>query len=133
MYIKWDDIKKYDKCISVNFQFHRDDLVQYMYSSKINNDGNKKFINSLKSSNNPFTLTYAKYPYYFEPGLVHIILWLHSSALCDNIKFVEKIIREILPQISKDKIAFFQNSKNNRSIKDIHHYHIIVNMKETGM
>lgn len=127
MYIKWGDIKKYNKCTSVNGGFYRDSLVEYKYFLRKKYDGNRKFIDFLKSSTNPFTLTYANYPYYFEPGLVHIILWLHLPILYDNTTFVERTIRDIIPQIPKNKVIFFKNAKNNRSIKDICHYHIIIN------
>ncbi len=128
MYIKWEDIKKYNKCISVYDKFYRDNLIEHNYSLK-RKDGNIDFINFLKSSTNPFTLTYAEYPYYFEPGLVHFILWLHLPILYDDIIFVEKVIEAVLPRIPKHRVIFFKNAKNNRSIKNICHYHVIVNMK----
>ena len=61
------------------------------------------------------------FPYDISQNISHSILWLKDESL--NIK--ELLINNNF--ILDDNLIWFRNSPENRSIKDIVHYHIFVN------
>lgn len=133
----WKELKQFHKNISVNFKFSRLPHIQHKYNIEKDNryllyEGTQNFLKFLFIDNKIYKITYAKYPYILKPNITHLILWLNpinfnnKPILYNNTKLIEKIIKELLPNIHKDKIIFFKNSPKNQSIKNILHYHIMI-------
>lgn len=133
--ITWKQIKKFNGNMSVDYKFHRDPYIQYLYDKRKESGENKNFLDTLFDKEQIYRLTYAGYPYMLEPNLLHIILWLNPlyfqsrSHLYEDCTFIQYIIALML-RISNqnDRLVFFKNSMKNRSVKNIHHYHIIINL-----
>jgi Protein of unknown function (DUF3605) len=123
--ISWEDLKLFHKNSDVYFRFPRNIEVEQQYERDRKNGRTDRFINSLKESKKLFVLTHADYPYDLENGLIHMVLWI--DPIYDNVNVVDAILDNILFYIPKKNIIFFQNTKKNRSVPELCHYHVIIN------
>ena len=121
--------KKYDYYFLKNIYCKEDNVIYYplkrdpKIQEKYNNS--KKYISyteykeNIKKniSNNGHYITINNYPYNIKECVTHNIIW------CNKDREEIKIILDCL----YEEYVFFKNIPDNKSIKDIEHYHIFVN------
>ena len=72
----------------------------------------------LKDFTVDYVITDNNFPYYIEKGLKHKLLWT-------NKKMIKSEIEEIIRNKISSRFVWFENLAINKSIPNIHHYHII--------
>lgn len=72
-----------------------------------------------------FFLQKNRFPYDLEEGISHYLFWI-KPPFSPSDAFLDKIIRDSFPN---QDIIYFENSYQNRSVKNIKHLHIFVKEK----
>lgn len=88
---------------------------------------------------NDYKILRNDWPYAFEPGIHHIVVWLKHRLLVDaegslndeGRKSIDKFMRtEILPKLGAEKpgrgIIWFKNPTNLQSVRSLEHVHLLV-------
>ena len=121
--------KKYDYYFLKNIYCKENNKIYYPLER--NNIVKKKYDNSKKSTlhteykenirknilNHGYIITINNYPYNVEKNIIHNIIWCNKNK--DEIKNILDCLY--------NEYVFFNNIQENKSIKDIEHYHIFVN------
>jgi len=74
-------------------------------------------------------LRYNDFPYPFEHGISHMIFWIRPSSplISEYTPRLNKELKEKLDNLLQNKeYVYFRNTEENRSVKIIPHYHVIV-------
>lgn len=102
------------------------------------------WVNELKPSGDPF-LTNPKdikiirndFPYYFEPGIDHLVVWSKTKCPCDpkteqpipEIKQrIEKFLDDTFAPLGIDRknVMWFKNNGSLQSVPTLEHFHILI-------
>ena len=106
-------IKKYKENMSIIKMTHT--IPEYLM--------NKHF-----SSGNKIVLTYNDYPYFTTKNVLHYLLWIHPDVHVDNSGIRGLITSKIPISINYNEFIYFENLGNNKSIQNIKHYHVFINI-----
>ena len=79
------------------------------------------FEKSIFEDNKSYSIRKNDFPYDIEPNINHYILWIKDESLS-----IEDIIYSSFKIDKKEDILWYRNSPENRSIKNIIHYHIFL-------
>lgn len=137
----WKFIKQIcDRCDEENVDIHkesishRSDIISKKYSDWKQNAGENGLFDMLfNSDGNNIVIRKNDFPYNFEEGIIHYVVWIHPSQTVynftprmDNIllSYVVKQLNNIHSDIKG--IVHFRNSSDNRTINGIAHYHVII-------
>ena len=124
--------KKYDYYFLKNIYCKKNNVVYYPLRRNLLIE--KQYINDKKStlytkykenirkniSKYGYYISINNYPYNTEKNVIHNIIWCNKN---------KEEIKDILDCLYKEYV-FFKNTENNKSIKDIEHYHIFVNISK---
>lgn len=123
--------KKYDYYFLKNIYCKKNNVIYYLLKrnpiiqEKYNNDQNSNLHTKYKEnirkniSIHGYYITINNYPYSIKKNIIHNIIWCNKN---------KEEIKNILNCLYEDYV-FFKNIQNNKSIKDIEHYHIFINTK----
>ena len=114
---------------------------------------NSEYINNTIIKNNiskKFILTKNSFPYFLENNIIHLLIWINPEIIenkdfymnnenLNNFPEFERIILEIVQEEFKrdfinkkikiiDNLIYFENKIENRSINDIKHIHVFLNL-----
>ena len=135
----WNFIKKIcDYCEKNNVDLPGKSFDHYYRSpeveSKYKQWKNEKhdLINVLFSDDQIINVRLNDFPYHFEPGLIHYVVWLnpkHFNMDSDTPESrMSKKVKQYVSRFFKDKnYVYFRNEPTYRTISYIPHYHVIVN------
>lgn len=135
--LRWDDLKKYH----LNPPYHpipRHPEVQRLYDlyNLYNLKANLKFlIKNNNIGNDSYIITYNNFPYYLEPDITHLVIWILPPSEGGEISyntstFSFKDLEDILHQNNIKEYIYFINYPENKSIKDIEHIHLFLRFPE---
>jgi len=122
--IGWKQLKQYHKN-PPKIPFPKGITIYNKYKNHIKNINNiyNFLLNNLFKNNDFFIIKNADFPYYVSDYIIHKILWFNPKFYKNiNIDylFVDKILKKY------KKYIVFQNIFNNRSIKNITHFHFFI-------
>lgn len=120
MSINWNHMIKYHLSI-VDVVFPRKPEILQKYEDDIKNNICSHNLNKIKKELEYFdyVITINQYPYNFTSNLKHYIFWFNNICSMNNALSICK--KEL-----GDNIIIFCNTFNLKSVKDINHYHIIL-------
>ncbi len=134
--ITWEELKKYDgnpppKALT---RLPNINIAYRMYNKKLSQSSGvnanefitKKLTNEYPSEYN--IITKNKFPYYLDPQILHLVLWINPLYESDA-KNTEQAIRGEIAAKLNDKNADFvlyENLPKHRSISTVRHYQLFV-------
>ena len=135
----WNFIKEIcDHCEKCNIDFpgekfnnyHRSPMVESEYKQW--KEENHDLISILFSDNQFITIRLNDFPYHFEVGLIHYVVWLNPNYFNESeiTPRMTKIVKEYVSRFFKNSVwVYFRNEPNYRTINYIPHYHVIIKTK----
>ena len=125
--VSFNTLKWYDKKIS-EVPLFRSSKIQDKYH-RLSIEDQNIFLNNLfiDDENKNYSLTLNNYPYFLEPDIEHLILWINPKISLDILDS-EYIIKNKLEvnKISYNKIIYTKNKMKYKSVKSIDHIHIFI-------
>lgn len=89
---------------------------------------NRKLLDTLFSDNQSITIRLNDFPYHFETGIAHYVVWL-NPLFFNPTKIpprMNKIVKDYVNNYFKNnEWVHFRNEPNYRTISYIPHYHVI--------
>jgi hypothetical protein len=114
-----------DKLNRTEFQMNRYKIHKFLLKKqniKIKDFIIKKYLNNIS-----FSLTPNDFPYNISNTILHLLFWINDKALVKDIYFLIK--EEIFIKYKRNyPFIYFENPNNLKSIPDIKHYHIFINI-----
>ena len=129
----WDFIKQFNFSNPPTSPFCRNDSVEKDYGrhgSEIKKSGGvEQYLKGKYLSGDiDFTMTLNNFPYDFQSGIVHYVIWFRLEKFSDfnNPGAVKEIIRKYQEDnnVEFKDIVFFQNIERLRSVPGIPHIHV---------
>ena len=99
-------------------QLKRKPEIMFQYQNYIKTIDYSSFENFIFENKTDYIIRQNDFPYDLEPNIKHYILWLKDESLDVEIILLENNF------IFNDNLIWYRNSPENRSIKNIVHYHI---------
>jgi hypothetical protein len=120
---------------TVHFALARDPIIQASYKQRPR-EQRDNFVDSLFDDRLvDTTISYRfisnDFPYFVQNGVLHYVLWVRSGAETD-VSFIRNIISDhIIDKFHKPlEFYFYTNSRENKSIPEIDHFHVFINRYE---
>lgn len=114
-----------DKLNRTEFQMNRYKIHKFLLKKqniKIKDFIIKKYLNNIS-----FSLTSNDFPYNISNTILHLLFWINDKSLIKDISFLIKEEIFIKYKINYPFI-YFENPNNLKSIPEIKHYHIFINI-----
>ena len=88
----------------------------------------QQFINNIKNLLiiNLFIIMPNNYPYHFEDDIKHLVFW-YKGNICMNEAY-HLVLNHNLHDYSRNNLILFCNEQYLKSIPEINHYHLLLNM-----
>lgn len=120
----------FDELNRTDFQNNRYKIHRFLLKKKnikIKDYIIKKYLNDIS-----FSLTSNDFPYNISNNILHILFWINNNSLIKDIysKDIYSLIKkEIFKKYKKNyPFLYFENPNNLKSIPEIKHYHIFLNI-----
>ena len=139
----WDFIKEIcNYCETYNIDLPEESFNYYYRSPEVDSEYKRwkqekhNLLNTLFSDNQGVSVRPNDFPYHFESGLIHYIVWLNPNYF-DPDKIsprMTKIVKDYVTNVfnissNNYEWVYFRNSPNNRTISYIPHYHVVVKLQ----
>tara|TARA_Y100001972_G_C7651991_1_gene327929 strand:+ start:2046 stop:2393 length:348 start_codon:yes stop_codon:yes gene_type:complete len=113
--MEWKDIEPFHKN-APKYGIIRHPEVQRKYDEDKTTE--EELRKELFKNNEIWIMKKNKYPYYFKDNTKHYLIWFNNEI---NYNLIDFLLRDY------DKVIYFENDIENKSIKTISHVHIFIN------
>ena len=117
------DLKQYSMSCPPDYPLCRSARIQEKYDTFISNPENKKkFIEKITKMVNSSTYYFTEnnFPYHTVRGIEHWVCWYKRDH---DVDFIIDCLKE-----QYDIVTYWKNLPNNRSIQEINHLHVFIDI-----